>query len=112
MVLHVGGLPDVVHLDVGGAVEIRLHHGQTGLPRIIGKDPAHRMSDRENPSAAGPEHACDLSHHRCRVRDERHRAERRARQVETVVSKRQSRGVGLHQWDADSGLPGRVRRMT
>ena len=55
------------------------------------------MRHREDPPPAGTQHPRDLPHHRGGVGHERHRAVRRAGQVEARVGERQPLGVGLHQ---------------
>ena len=80
-------------LDVGGARRrrpprrracgrSRTGDGQPVRAGVVGEHPAHRVVHREHPPAAGPQHPGDLAHHPLRVGHERHRAERRAGQVE------------------------------
>jgi hypothetical protein len=65
----------------------------------------------EDPETTRAQHPRDLPHHCSRVRDERHCAERRTGQVETAVGEGQSTGIGLHQWNGNSGFVRRLHRV-
>src|SRR6266540_912624 len=110
VVLHVRRNAAGVGLHVRTPVEVRVRGDQPALARIVEEDPAHRMGDREHPAAAGAQHPEHLAHHPCGVGDERHRAERAAREVERGVAERQRLGIGLHQRrvhpGTDRGLSG------
>ena len=82
MLLDVGGHAGLVLLDVGRAVEVRVHGRQAALAGVVEEDPAHRVGDREHPPAAGAQHPVHLAHQRRRVGHERDRAERGAGDVE------------------------------
>ena len=88
VVLDVGRHARGVDLDVRRAVEVGLGDGQPVRARVVGEHPAHRVVHREHPPAAGPQHPGDLAHHPLRLGHERHRAERRAGQVERCRRRR------------------------
>src|SRR3954463_11938890 len=50
VLFDVGGDAVLVLLDVGAAVEVGVHGGQSALARVVEEDPAHRVGDGEHPA--------------------------------------------------------------